>query len=105
DTLISRAIFWHYPHYSNQGGKPGAAIRLGSYKLIEFFEDNRVELYDLSADPGEKNNLASHLTAERDRLLKMLHRWQVSTGARGMDPNPDFNPEYVKNDIVSLGKK
>jgi len=46
-----RPIFWHYPHYSNQGGKPGAAIRMGDLKLIEFFEDNSVELYDLSADP------------------------------------------------------
>jgi arylsulfatase A-like enzyme len=103
DSLSERALFWHYPHYSNQGGKPGAAVRLGNYKLIEFFEDHRVELYDLSADPGEKENLAGDLPGKRDELLKMLHRWQVSTGAEGMDPNPDYKPGYVKKENLSLG--
>lgn len=52
------ALFWHYPHYSNQGGKPGAAIRQGDLKLIEFYEDNHFELYDLEKDIAEANNLA-----------------------------------------------
>jgi arylsulfatase A-like enzyme len=96
DSLAPRALFWHYPHYSNQGGKPGAAIRFGDLKLIEFFEDQHVELYDLAADPGEKNNLADQLNGRRDELLRMLHRWQISTGAKGMDPNPGYDPGYVK---------
>jgi arylsulfatase A-like enzyme len=54
ETLPQRPLFWHYPHYSNQGGPPGGAIRLGDYKLIEHFEDRRVELYNLKDDPGEQ---------------------------------------------------
>jgi arylsulfatase A-like enzyme len=92
----TRPIFWHYPHYSNQGGKPGAAIRLGNLKLIEFFEDNSVELYDLSVDPGEQNDLSLEMPGEVERLLEMLHNWQEEVGAEGMDPNPDYDPEYVR---------
>src|SRR5262245_10414363 len=55
--LPNRALFWHYPHYSNQGGKPGSAVRSGDYKLIEFLEDRRRELFDLRKDPGETRNL------------------------------------------------
>ena len=98
-SIPERPLYWHYPHYSNQGGKPGAAVRLGNFKLIEFFEDHRVELYDLSADPGEYTNLAEQLPQQRDELLRMLHRWQVSTGAEGMDPNPGYDPGYEKTDL------
>src|SRR4029079_11534480 len=44
-SLPERSLFWHYPHYSNQGGRPGGAMRSGAYKLVEFFEDSRAELY------------------------------------------------------------
>ena len=47
-------MFWHYPHYSNQGVEPGSAIRLGNYKLIDNFEKGRQELYDLEKDISEK---------------------------------------------------
>ncbi|MHC4354898.1 MAG: sulfatase, partial [Planctomycetota bacterium] len=53
------AIYWHYPHYSNQGGFPGAAVRVGYWKLIERFEDGRVHLYNLKQDVGERKDLAS----------------------------------------------
>ena len=95
-----RPIFWHYPHYSNQGGKPGAAIRKGNFKLIEFFEDDRVELYDLFADPGEGNNLAGSMAEKVDELLELLHAWQVQVGAEGMDPNPGYDPNYHRADYT-----
>jgi arylsulfatase A-like enzyme len=91
-----RPIFWHYPHYSNQGGKPGAAVRQGNYKLIEFFEDQSVELYNLSNDAGEQHNLSATDPDKTEELLRMLHRWQVSVGARGMDPNPGYDPGYQR---------
>ena len=61
--LPERAIYWHYPHYSNQRGKPHGAVREGRWKLIEWYEDDRVELFDLEADPGELHNLAATETA------------------------------------------
>jgi arylsulfatase A-like enzyme len=94
--LDERPIYWHYPHYSNQGGKPGAAIRLGNFKLIEFFEDQRIELYDLSSDPGEQHNLGTVHPEVSSKMLDMLHRWQMDVQARGMDPNPGYDPDYER---------
>ena len=54
-----RTLYWHYPHYSNQGGKPGSAILRDNYKLIYNYEDNTTELYDIKKDVGETNNLAA----------------------------------------------
>jgi arylsulfatase A-like enzyme len=86
-----RAIFWHYPHYGNQGGGPGAAIRKGDFKLIEFFEENRsVELYNIAQDIGEQKNLADSLPTIRDRMLEMLHTWQAEVDARFPSPNPAY---------------
>ena len=58
------AIFWHYPHYSNQGGKPSGAVRMGNFKLIEFYEDSRIELYDLKKDEAERHDLAARMPAK-----------------------------------------
>ena len=58
DDVDREAIFWHYPHYGNQGGTPGSSIRAGDYKLIHFFEDDRLELYNLQEDISEEHNLA-----------------------------------------------
>jgi arylsulfatase A-like enzyme len=77
-----RALFWHYPHYSNQGGKPGGAVRQGDYKLIEFYEDFHVELYDLNRDVGEHTDLASRMPGIRDRLRNRLHQWRKRVNAR-----------------------
>src|SRR5690242_7471517 len=55
--MAERPLFWHYPHYSDQGGKPGGAVRMGRWKLIEFYEDNHLELFDLESDRGERRNL------------------------------------------------
>ncbi len=57
--MPERALFWDYPHYGNQGGAPSAAMRRGDWKLIEWYDDNSVELFNLTADIGEKNNLAA----------------------------------------------
>ncbi len=96
DNFKKRPLFWHYPHYSNQGGKPGAAVRMGRYKLINFFEDNRVELYDLENDIGELHDLSSQLPDKSQELLELLHNWQEEVNAGGMDPNPDYDPDYQR---------
>jgi arylsulfatase A-like enzyme len=95
-AMDDRPLFWHYPHYSNQGGKPGAAVRLGNYKLIESFETGVLELFDLLADPGETNDLSTDMPEKTEELKMLLHVWQEEVGAEGMDPNPEFDPDYQK---------
>jgi arylsulfatase A len=90
------AIYWHYPHYSNQGGKPGAAIRAGDLKLIELYEDGNVELYNLKDDIGEKNDLAAKMPDKAKELHQMLKDWRKSVAAQMMTPNPDYKPAKEK---------
>ena len=88
-----RALFWHYPHYGNQGGAPAAAIRRGDWKLIEWLENGRLELFRLSSDPGETTDLAE---SEPERVITLrdeLHAWQKDVGARFPAPNPDYRPD------------
>lgn len=92
-SLRDRALYWHYPHYGNQGGSPGAAVRQGGWKLIEFFEDGRVELYNLRDDIGETRNLAATEPDKARELTEMLHAWQKDVGARFPAPNPAHKTE------------
>ena len=89
-SLDRESLFWHYPHYGNQGGSPGAAIRAGDYKLIEFFEDNHVELYNLKDDIGEQNNLAVDMPEKVKELRNILHQWQNEVDAQLPAANPLF---------------
>ncbi|MCF7957119.1 MAG: sulfatase [Phycisphaerae bacterium] len=89
-TLKRDAIYWHYPHHGNQGGTPGGAIRMGDYKLIEFYDDMRVELYNLKADIGEKHNLAGTMPGKAKAMVKMLHDWRKQVDAKMPTPNPDY---------------
>lgn len=90
DRLNRERLFWHYPHYSNQGGKPSGAIREGAFKLIQFFEDGRLELFNLRDDPGEKRNLAADLPEKAEELRAKLEAWRRSQDAQMMEPNPDY---------------
>ena len=85
-AIARDALFWHYPHYSNQGGFPGGAIRAGSEKLIERYEDGRVHLYDLARDPGEREDLASSRPERVTALRGRLHEWYASVGANFLEP-------------------
>lgn len=83
-------IFWHYPHYGNQGGTPGCAVREGRYKLLRFFEDEHVELYDLEQDPGEETDLAAKLPEQVEAMQALLDQWLQDVQARFPEKNPDF---------------
>ena len=86
-------LLWHYPHYGNQGGAPAGAVREGRWKLIEWYEDKRVELFDLESDIGENRNLAKG-QPERVRAMRAtLHRMLKETGA----VMPDHNERFDKN--------
>ncbi len=84
------AIFWHYPHYGNQGGTPSASVRSGNYKLIEFFEDEHLELYDLNEDISEKNNIANDCPNVTKMLKEMLKEWQNQVSAKIPERNPNY---------------
>ena len=87
------ALYWHYPHYSNAGATPTGAVRQGDWKLIEFFEDAHVELYDLRADPGETNDLTRDQPERAAAMQAMLADWRASVGARPALENPKYDPE------------
>ena len=89
DKLDREDLFWHYPHYSNQGGKPGGAVRRGDWKLIEWYEDNRLELYNLKEDIGEQNNLVKEHPEKTKKLQTLLHKWRKEVDAQMPGPNPD----------------
>jgi arylsulfatase A-like enzyme len=90
NELDRDAIFWHYPHYGNQGGTPGSSVRCGDWKLIEFFEDNRVELYNLREDISEEHDRAAEKPDLANKLQKMLADWREKVEARIPEANPDF---------------
>lgn len=81
ENYIHGPIYWHYPHYSNQGGTPGCSIREGKWKLIRFFEDNKLELYNLDEDISEENNLADVYPKIVNELLSKLILWQLDVEA------------------------
>jgi arylsulfatase A-like enzyme len=85
------AIFWHYPHYSNQGGRPGAAMRQGDFKLIEWYEDNSVELYNLRDDIGEMHNLAAQKPEKARAMKERLDAWLKGMKAEMPKPNPAYD--------------
>ena len=95
--LKPRALFWHYPHYHGSGSRPSGAIRLGDFKLIEWFEDNSVELYNLREDISEKNNLASKMPEKTKQLKKMLEEWRYDVGAL----MPTENPHWIETEELS----
>ena len=77
------AIYWHFPHYSNHGMQsPGGAIRLGDYKLLEYFENNTVQLFNLRIDPGEQNDLSKEDPEQSSKLLTMLRAWRTEVSAQ-----------------------
>jgi uncharacterized sulfatase len=112
-VLPARDLCWHYPHYANQGGRPAAAIiagdgpspgnenqgneNQGKEKLVEHFEDGRVELFDLATDPGERRDLAAERPERAAALKKRLAAWRIGVGAAMPSPNPQpvdpFGPD------------
>ncbi len=100
--LKRQAIYWHYPHYHSSSIGPCGAVRMGDYKLLEWFDEticdlgNRFELYNLKNDIAEQNNLAEKMPEKTRQLKDMLANWRKKVGAQIMTPNPDFNPEKAK---------
>ena len=90
EQLKRDAIFWHYPNYSNQGCTPGCSMRMGDYKLLLFFEDDHVELYNLREDISEQHDLAAQMPELAEQMRKRLEEWLIDVQAKLPTPNPDY---------------
>lgn len=95
-TIADRPLFWHYPHYSNQGGQPSSIIRQGDWKLIHYYETNRNELYHLASDPGEQSDLADTNPDRAADMSRRLQSWLESVDANYPTPNPNYDPAQTE---------
>jgi arylsulfatase A-like enzyme len=97
--LERTALYWHYPHYHHQGYQPGGAIRVGDYKLIEWFEpsimgtEEQINLYNLKEDIGETKDLSKEMPDFARQLRQKLHDWRQVTGVQEMTVNPNYDPK------------
>ena len=91
DSIPERPLFWHYPHYGNQGGEPSSIIAEQGWKLIYYHEDGRNELYHLANDSGEQQDLARDEPGRVKELRAKLDAWLKETGAKFPEPDPQFD--------------
>jgi arylsulfatase A-like enzyme len=92
EDLGREALYWHFPHYHGSMWTPGAAVRAGDWKLVDFYDHEKAELYNLRDDIGERRELSDTHPEEKARLLAMLHAWQEERGAKTPRPNPNGPP-------------
>jgi len=93
-TPEDRPLFWHYPHWGNQGGTPGAAVRLGNWKLIDWYWGKDQELFNLADDPGEQTNLAAKHPEKAVELRGLLDTFRGDTAAVMPAKNPHFTQPF-----------
>lgn len=96
ETLDDRPLFWHYPHYGNQGGNPSSMVREGKWKLIHYHEDGLKELYDLEADPAEQTNVLSQNEGIADRLSDLLQSFLKKVNANMENEDTAFDADLAK---------
>jgi len=105
DQLMKRTLFWHYPHYGNQGGEPSSIIRKGDWKLIFYYEEENIELYNVADDIGEQTNVASKHPEMAAAMKTELDDWLRETEAAIPSPNPKFSPEVMAKTKVRIREK
>ena len=103
EELNREAIFWHFPHYSNHGMQSaGGAVRSGDYKLLEYFDTGKMQLFDLKDDIEEQNDLSMTEPEKVNELKNLLYDWRESIGARMMEENPNYD---IDIDLYSVEKE
>jgi arylsulfatase A-like enzyme len=101
-AVESRDLFWHYPHYGNQGGEPSSIIRAGDWKLIHYYEDGHDELYNLASDSGEQHDVSDREPARTAELRSRLDDWLRQVNARMPEPDPEYDPAKEKERLQNL---
>ena len=96
-NIVERPLFWHYPHYGNQGGEPSSIIRKGEWKLIFYHESGKYELYNLTLDISETTPLNDRYPDMTAELKKELHEWLDDTDAVMPVPDPLYDEEREKS--------
>jgi arylsulfatase A-like enzyme len=98
----ARTFYWHIPHYTNQGSRPAGAIRDGRWKLVEHYDSDVVELFDLEADVGESRDRSREDPARSAALRKRLRDWRVAVGAQENAPNPSVDLDRYRQLYVEF---
>jgi len=93
---LDRPLYWHYPHYCNQGGEPSSIIRRKEWKLIHYWEDDREELYHLPSDIAEQNNVISDHPEVATALSEELKTWLLEVGARFAEKDSEYDEGLAK---------
>jgi len=104
-NIAPRDLYWHYPHYGNQGGEPATMMRSANWKLIHYWEDGRDELYNLSTDEGEHHDVASANPAIVAEMRPKMNQWLDEVGARLPTLNPNYDAELAKRQAEEMRTK
>jgi len=102
EKIPYRPLFWHYPHYGNQGGEPSSIIREGDWKLIYYYEDGRQELYNLETDPNETTDVSAKNLQRVIAMKKNLFSYLSNVNARFPSSDPEYNHELEMKYLESI---
>ncbi len=91
-----KPIFWHFPHYTNQGSRPSGAMRDGDWLLVEFYDEEILELYNLSGDIGEKSDLSENHPERVTSMREALDKWRKENNVQYNTPNPECNKDLFR---------
>ena len=105
ELLNKRTLYWHYPHYGNQGGEPSSIIRKGDWKLISYYEEGNIELYNVADDVGEQTDVASKHPEITAAMKTDLDNWLRETGAAMPSTNPGFSPKAMATGKIRIREK
>ena len=97
NEISERSLFWHYPHYGNQGGDPSTIIRSGDWKMIHYYEDGLKELYNLKNDPTESEDFAAKHPEVLAELAAEMEAWLTAVNADFPQPDPQFNEKLWRD--------
>jgi len=103
-TIPAAPLFWHFPHYTNQGSRPSGAMRDGNWLLVEMYDEDVTELYDLSVDIGEQHDIAAQHPERAAAMKASLAAYRKANNVQYNQPNPDcdeslYRALYVDTDV------